>query len=109
MALDPTVQTAIVGGVFGLLALLLDRRRGRDIKAVAEHASAAREQVQNSHSTNLRDDLDKVLDGIETLKQGQTQHSSEIGGLRADLRQERIERLDVARRLDDHTKMTHAA
>lgn len=104
MALDPTVQTAIVGGIFGTLAILLDRRRGRDIKRVEEHAAEARYQVQNSHKSNLRDDIDRVLEGIDALHLGQRMHSSEIGGLRAELRQERVERLDVARRLDDHLR-----
>lgn len=32
-----------------------------------QHAKATREQVQNSHSTNLRDDLDDIKDALTAL------------------------------------------
>lgn len=113
--MDPTVQVAIVttaGGigvaVVGALAEFV-RRQGKAINEVREHSQEARKQVQNSHSTNLRDDVDRVLAGIEKLVAGQAnhaealrQHGREIGGLRRDIAHERVERLEVARRLDGH-------
>lgn len=95
--LDPTVQVAIVTGVFGLAGIALEfmRRHGKQLGEV-------RAQVQNSHSTNLRDDVDGVLDRLDQVLEGQRQHSSEISGLRRDLAQERKERMAVANRLDEH-------
>jgi hypothetical protein len=50
-----------------------------DLTVIASAAiTAVKEQVANSHSTNLRDDIDRVLDGIE--------------GIRDDMRQEREDR-----------------
>lgn len=40
----------------GLLAVALISNRGR------QHAKATREQVQNAHPTNLRDDIDHLKD-----------------------------------------------
>lgn len=72
-----------------------------------DNASATREEVTNAHSTNLRDDLDTVLHGLDQLLDGQAhqdqalrQHGAEIAGLRAELLHERDERLTVEKRLD---------
>jgi hypothetical protein len=72
------------------------------------HTAATLAQVQNSHTTNLRDDLDAVLDKLdglagatETLLKGQARHDAEISGLRADMRVERQERLALADRLKE--------
>lgn len=101
--LDPTVQVAIIGGGFGLVSLVvgeLFRRQNKVIQGV-------RDQVQNSHETNLRDDVDRVLEGMDRLIEGQErhnddlrQHGREIGGLRAEIRHEREERLAADQRID---------
>ncbi|MFY1620031.1 DUF2746 domain-containing protein [Micromonospora sp. WMMD736] len=99
--MDPIVQAAIVSGGFGLATIavsqVMQRRQGR-------HLNQIRDQVANSHETNLRDDVDRVLEGVETLVQGQRQHSREIAGLREDLRVERMERAAGDARLDDHLR-----
>jgi C4-dicarboxylate-specific signal transduction histidine kinase len=32
-----------------------------------QHAKATREQVQNSHTTNLRDDIDRIHEALDNL------------------------------------------
>ncbi|AEK07305.1 hypothetical protein PBI_MYXUS_32 [Mycobacterium phage Myxus] len=60
-----------------------------------------KEQVANSHNTNLRDDIDRVLASVATLAEGlgdvkvQVRDvKSDIGGIREDIRQERQERIN---------------
>ncbi|MFD6636776.1 hypothetical protein ACFWDN_13275 [Micromonospora chalcea] len=106
MMLEPTVQVALVTGAFGLLLEVL-RRQNNKLNEVKADTQAARSQVQNSHATNLRDDLDKVINGLDRVIDGQERHDEalrqqgqEIGGLRRDLAHERVERLSVAERVD---------
>ena len=108
MTLDPNVQVALVsaGGVvtaafMGVLVELV-RRQGTALAEVREHAQEAREQVSNTHSTNLRDDLDRVISGLDRVLEGQAEHSRDIRELRSELSHERSERLAVSERLDTH-------
>lgn len=116
--LDPAVQVAAITGAFGLLAALVGvlaealRRQGKAIDEVRDHAHTVVNEVSNDHRTNLRDDVDRVLDGLRRVLDGQArhdtalrQHGAEIGGLRRELGQERVERLAVAERVD-HLYMT---
>ncbi|GGN40138.1 phosphoenolpyruvate-protein kinase (PTS system EI component) [Actinoplanes campanulatus] len=84
-ALEAPVQAAIVTAagtvIVALLGLGLEFMR-RSHKRIGE----VREQVANSHKTNLRDDIDRVLDGID--------------GLRQEIRHERAERLALENRVD---------
>jgi hypothetical protein len=119
LALEPSVQAAAVtalGAVFvaltGIVVELL-RRQQKTIGAMKADAAATRDQVQNSHGTNLRDDVDKVLGGVDDLLAGQRRHDEllraharDIGGLRQEIRHERAERLDVERRLNRLTNDT---
>ncbi|MFF4244298.1 DUF2746 domain-containing protein [Streptomyces sp. NPDC001822] len=108
MSFDPSVQVAIVtaGGTLGvaLVGVLVEmvRRQGTALAQVREHTEEARDQVSNTHSTNLRDDLDRVIAGLDRVLEGQVEHSRDIRGLRADLSHERAERLAVSERLDSH-------
>lgn len=93
LALEPPVQAAIVtaGGtvtvaLLGILVELL-RRQSKRLSEVKDHAAAARDQVQNSHKTNLRDDIDVVI--------------TELRGLRSEVRQERLERFDYEQRTNE--------
>ncbi|WJN62569.1 tail needle protein [Streptomyces phage phiScoe1] len=92
-----TVTVALVGVVVELL-----RRQANAINEVREHALEARDQVANTHSTNLRDDLDAVAHRIDRVLALQEQHGTDIAALRSDIAHERRERLAVAERLDDH-------
>ena len=83
------------------------RRHGKALDEVRDHATATRHEVQNSHPTNLRDDVDRVLTGLDRVLDGQAnqdralrQHGAEIAGLRAEVLLERDERLTVEKRLD---------
>lgn len=59
-------------GASGLIGVALISNRGR------QHAKAAREQVENSHQTNLRDELDtRHEENLATL----TEHSEKLDEL----------------------------
>lgn len=69
-----------------------------------------REQVQNTHRSNLRDDvdgvgskLDDVLAGQARLERGQRRHDNEIAGLREDGAQTRREVSALSDRVDTST------
>lgn len=53
--------TVIGGGFLALLGTIVSRLDsvGRRVHQVGKDATIAREQTQNSHRTNLRDDIDK--------------------------------------------------
>jgi len=53
------------------------------------------EEVKNSHATNLRDDIDAL--GV-AISNGFSQVHIQINGLRAELRTERVERIEGDRR-----------
>ncbi|MFI5863571.1 DUF2746 domain-containing protein [Streptomyces sp. NPDC051546] len=112
LALEPSVQVALVtaGSTVGVallgIAAEFMRRQAKAINAVAEHAQEARDQVANTHTTNLRDDLDAVAYAIDRVLALQARHSDDIAALRTDISHERRERLAVAERLDDHVATT---
>ncbi|MEU5902152.1 DUF2746 domain-containing protein [Streptomyces venezuelae] len=89
-----TVAVALIGALVELL-----RRQHRVMGEV-------RDQVSNTHTTNLRDDVDRVITGLGQVLEGQAQHSREMAGIRDDLAHERAERLAVAERLDRHVSAT---
>ncbi|MEU9795074.1 DUF2746 domain-containing protein [Streptomyces sparsogenes] len=114
LALDPNVQVSLVtaGGtvtvaLVGVVVELLRRQAGA-LREVREHAQEARDQVANTHTTNLRDDLDAVAERIDRVLALQEQHSADIAALRTDIAHERRERLAVAERLDDHVAASAA-
>jgi hypothetical protein len=112
VTIDPSVQSALVTGIFGLMVACVGilaeamRRHHRTLGEVRENTAAARHQVQNSHETNLRDDVDRVLSGLERVLEGQGRHDlmlmshgEQIGQLASDLAMERRERMAVSDRL----------
>lgn len=96
VAVVSTLGTVVVA-VLGLLAEAL-RRHYRVISELRENTREAREQVKNSHGTNLRDDIDDLHVDVRQIL-------TEMGRFRDDLALEREERLEVSRRLDAH--LTH--
>ena len=66
-------------------------------RPVQRQIAEVRNQVQNSHSANLRDDLDEkfalVLSGQNRLEEGQRRHDAELSEVRKDnrLTRERVE------------------
>jgi hypothetical protein len=101
LALDTPVQSAVVTAagtiIVALVGVALELLR-RSHQRLGE----VKEQVQNSHGTNLRDDLDQVVAAVSRIEAAQTLNATAITELRAELRHERVERLDVERRLDAH-------
>lgn len=89
------IYVAIITGVLGVIGLVLAaviprlHRQGRALEVV-------REQVQNSHKTNLRDDLDVIRD---EMRAGFAKLGDVINGVAIDLAWERRERIDLAERL----------
>lgn len=67
---------------FGGVGVALIQRH----KEIAKDIRETREQVQNSHVTNLRDDIDDLYDAVQRM-------SHSVEGLRDDIRVERRERL----------------
>jgi hypothetical protein len=92
--MDPTITAAIIATLPGVATLVLAARNRR-------HTAVIRAEVKNSHTTNLREDVDKVLDKLDAVIDGQARHDSEIAGLRTDMRVERQERLALADRLKE--------
>ncbi|MGH3725674.1 MAG: hypothetical protein ACRDUS_16315 [Mycobacterium sp.] len=103
------VLIAIVALVLGA-AWIMHHGARKDVRAVLH-------QVKNSHSTNLRDDVDGVggqlddaLGKLESLardvrgvRQDVSGLRGEIGGLRGEVRTERAERQEADAQLrDDH-------
>ncbi|MDO4791828.1 MAG: hypothetical protein Q3999_05035 [Buchananella hordeovulneris] len=109
-----TVLTAALAGIGTLLGVILNRQRRLGVgvqvakaeaSAAAADAAATRAQVQNSHSTNLRDDLDAkqaealaamaelstMMAGLQAdvaaLRTGQQHLTTRMDGVGADLRQ----------------------
>ena len=101
LALDTPVQSAVVTAAGAIIvalvgvALELLRRSHQRLGEVTD-------QVKNSHGTNLRDDLDQVVAAVSRIESAQTLNAGAVTELRAELRHERVERLDVERRLDAH-------
>ena len=108
LALDPSVQVSLVtaGSTVGvaLIGVLVElaRRQHNALSAVAEDVQVARDHVANTHTTNLRDDIDSLMHRIDRVIDAQEVHGRELAALREDIAHERRERLAVAERLDDH-------
>ncbi|MFE3589395.1 DUF2746 domain-containing protein [Streptomyces niveus] len=92
-----TVTVALIGALVEMV-----RRQRNAIEEVRENTQEARAQVSNTHTTNLRDDLDELHEDVREVLRVLGRHTEEISGVREDLRQERRERLAVSDRLDDH-------
>lgn len=89
------VLTALIASVTTVIVALLNRTR--------QHAKAAREQVENNHSTNLREESDERHTENQTLLK---QLALDVGGMRQDMRAltARVDRSDE--RLFDHIETT---
>ena len=112
LAMDPTVQVALVGAggtvVVALVGAVVEllRRQAGALSEMRDNVQVARDHVANTHSTNLRDDLDAVAYRIDRVLSLQERHGEEIAALRSDIAHERRERLTVVARLDDHIEDT---
>lgn len=75
------VVAAIV--TFGTVITALLGYLGIVATSTRRHAKAARNEVQNSHDTNLRDDLDLKFAGLADLVTGLV---GDVGGIKEDIR-----------------------
>ncbi|MDO4792496.1 MAG: hypothetical protein Q3999_08450 [Buchananella hordeovulneris] len=112
-----TLLAGALAGIGTLLGVILNRQRHlgagvqvakAEASAAAADAAATRAQVQNSHATNLRDDLDaKQAEFLAALGQVSTM----VSGLQADLDALREGQSDLARRVhgvsDDLRQLRH--
>ncbi|AIK67747.1 minor tail protein [Mycobacterium phage Piro94] len=73
-----------LAGVVAPVLLSSHRKQNKTLETVREH-------VANSHKTNLRDDIDEIN---RSLQAGFCEIRRDIGGLREELRTERIERIE---------------
>ncbi|OKI45247.1 hypothetical protein A6A27_11925 [Micromonospora sp. CB01531] len=89
-----TAGGGVAVALIGVLVEIL-RRQHKRLGEVRDH-------VANSHTTNLRDDVDRVLAGLNDVKTLIHGQGRDIAGLREEIRHERTERLEVERRLDQY-------
>lgn len=82
------IAVAMITGIPGIAAAVL-ANRGR------QHARAARVQVENDHTTNLRDDQDKQSEQLSLGLRLLLSAKSDIRGLRRDIGR-------IYNRLDHH-------
>lgn len=103
------VYVAIIGGIVAIIVAVINngRRIERAAKSSREHAAAVMDQVQNTHSTNLREDVDDLHDDVREVLTLARQHSEDIGdlrkqtdGLRREARLEREERMQLNERVN---------
>ena len=81
-----------------LVAWLPSRAMRKDVKDV-------KEQVQNNHTeTGLRDDLDRALEGVQALLQGQRKHDAEFRDIREAQNIAARGVQTLGQRLDDHLR-----
>lgn len=96
--MDSDIIIALVTAGFALVGAIgveLIRRHSQTAADIA----ITREQVQNSHTTNLREDIDELHADVRRVL-------TELTEVRKDLQVERQERLALSDRLDKHK---HAA
>ena len=86
------VAVLAVTGIVAVTNFLSSRSQRADLREV-------KEQVANTHDTNLRHDVDKLINGVSELIGQGRQTSKDIGGLREELRTERLERIEQSKRL----------
>lgn len=91
-AMSDSVQVALITAGFPLIAAMAALLIPMFFKQ-RKQTEIIREQVANSHKSNLRDDIDLVIKLVETVR-------DDVANLRADVAWERRERMDDVRRLE---------
>lgn len=108
------VLIAIIGAIVALVTLFVQQNRhNRKVSArlgtIGDDAREAKEQVANTHSTNLRDDMDEFRDEMRAIL-GEVRKDSARD--KAELRQElQVIRGDVAqiRESDNADRREHTS
>lgn len=92
--METEIIVALITAGFALITALSVAMIQRH-RTIEQGVQDVREQVKNSHATNLRDDLDKINRTVElTLRS--------VEGIHEQLHLERRERLLIADRLQSH-------
>jgi hypothetical protein len=87
------VLAAVVTGLSAVLVAL--------VSALGHRLAKIHREVSNDHATNLRDDVDKIKDGIERLADCQRSTTARLESLSLDLGTERAERAALAGRVSN--------
>ena len=82
------ILIALIGLAGATVPAVIARRHGETLGNIEE-------QVTNEHSTNLRDDIDRIS---HLVAEGFAETRSDIHGLREEMRTERLERIEGDRR-----------
>ncbi len=115
------IATPLLGAAASIAVALITRRDTKrelgdqraELVEIKQHASRSLDQLENTHTTNLRDDLDKLT---EILRDGMAAIRTDVGGLhsetrdlrqdvagiRADGRHDRRKLAQQEKALDDH-------
>ena len=82
------VIIALIGMASATIPAVMARRHGKTLGAIEE-------QVTNEHSTNLRDDIDRIS---RLVAEGFSETRRDVRELREEMRTERLERIEGDRR-----------
>lgn len=98
---SPVLESTIAGILTIIGAFVADglRRNRRDLREIKGHSEETREQVKNSHGTNLRHDLDVVIAGVNKINDAIERQGDVLVMMRQDISWERRERIDLAERV----------
>lgn len=104
LAVSIVVVISTIGTLGAAAVPLIIKQRAHN-RAVTATLGAVRDNVQNGHQEPMREDLDRalskldsVIDKIDTVDDRTRDLSRDIGGLREELRTERIERIEGDKR-----------
>lgn len=100
-----TVIVALIGATQAILVALLVRQSSR-MKGIERDARTTAAQTQNSHGTNLRDDLDEHRDILGTILARLKDQGGAVIGIRKDLRHLREVDLEQQRATAEHQRAT---
>ena len=119
--MGPAEIAALLVALGGLVSAIgVTTKSLAEVRAMRVEQEQIREQVQDSHGTNLRDDMDKIRDALGDVRAGQRRHDSELARVHDTQRDiqramtEGLERLADAdaedrRRADhEHARIWHA-
>jgi len=108
-SLPVEVQVAILTGLFGIVTSIIsaivvilttqrtnkhEEETKRHLREQGKAIQSVKEQTNNNHGTNLRDDMDAIRDSIKDLKTGL---KTDIGDVRGDISEMKTDINDLRR------------
>ena len=97
------IWVAIIGVIGGIITVIVQQRRQRKhTTAQAKTLEIVRDQVQNSHGTNLRNDIDVVLSELRGLRKDVGRLDDRDLERGRDMRDLRQAVTEIDKKLDDH-------